>query len=363
MRRTPAAVILLAASIATLALSQSGQPVRKAKASPSSAAQPSVTPQETPVSAVLQAVSPVSEEVVWIGGHEGILLRTRDGGQSWQRVPAPGGDTLQFRDVHAFSWDRAIAMSAGSGTASRIYATDDGGQSWHSAFLMQHPEGFLDCLDFWDGDRGFAYGDSFDGMPYALLTADAGRSWTRVTPDRLPAAAGSEGGFAASGTCARAGPFGAGWIATGAGDAPRLLATRDYGATWSATALPLPSGSAAGAFTIAIADGELVMALGGDLNAREEVVANAAFTPDGGGRWTQATSAPIPGAVYGSTVFVVPEGLRVVAVAPSGAAYTADSGQSWQPLPEVAAWAVAVAPSGRTGWAAGEGGRVWRIDW
>ena len=324
---------------------------------------PAVREQETGVAMVVQAVSAVSEDVVWASGHGGTVLRTDDGGESWRRVPAPGGDSLEFRDVHAFSWESAAAMTSGSGSSSRIYATDDGGESWQLRFLMDEPDGFLDCLDFWDASRGFAYGDSFDGAPYVLVTADGGRRWSRVPPRDLPAAAGSEGGFAASGSCAVAGPAGRGWIGTGAGDAPRLLTTRDYGRTWNATALPLPAGRAAGAFTLAAGGGELAMALGGDLRAQGQIVANAAATPDGGSSWLETAPAPVPGAVYGSAVAVSPWGRRVVAVAPSGAAYTADSGRSWQSIPGVSAWAVAFAPGGRVGWAAGGEGRIWRIAW
>ena len=325
--------------------------------------EPSVDEQETGVAMVLQAVSPVSDDVVWASGHGGVVLRTDDGGTSWQRVPAPGGDSLQFRDVHAFSWESAVAMTSGSGPSSRIYATTDGGESWQLQFRMDEPDGFLDCLDFWDGGRGFVYGDSFDGAPYVLVTGNGGKRWTRVSPSDLPPAAGSEGGFAASGSCAVAGPSGRGWIGTGAGNAARLLVTQDYGRTWTATTLPLPTGPAAGAFTLAAGGGELAMALGGDLRAQDQVVANAAATPDGGKSWTEATPAPVAGAVYGSAVAVSPGGRRVVAVAPAGAAYSADSGRSWRTIPDVSAWAVAFAPGGRLGWAAGEGGRIWRIAW
>lgn len=324
---------------------------------------PVVVEQESGVAMVIQAISAVSEDVAWAGGHGGVLLRTSEGGGSWQRVSAPGGDSLQFRDVHAFSWKSAVAMTSGSGPSSRIYVTTDGGESWRLGFLMDEPNGFLDCLDFWDAKRGFAYGDSFDGVPYILVTDNGGKRWTRVRSSDLPPAAGSEGGFAASGTCALAGPSGQGWIGTGAGDAARLLVTRDYGRSWTATTLPLPAGPTAGAFTLAAGGGELAMALGGDLGARDQVVANAASTPDGGRSWIEAAPVPVPGAVYGSDVAVSPGGRRVVAVAPPGAAYTGDSGRSWQPIPGVSAWAVAFAPGGRVGWAAGEGGRIWRIAW
>ncbi len=319
---------------------------------------PVATEQASGVAVVLQAVSPVSETLAWISGHGGVVLRTEDGGELWERLAAPAGDSLQYRDVHAFSWRSAVVLSAGTGPASRIYRTDDGGGSWTLGFLMDHPDGFLDCLDFWDASRGFAYGDSFDGKPYVLLTEDGGATWVRASPEGLPDAGEGEGGFAASGTCARAGDGGQGWIGTGAGGSSRVLETRDYGRTWTAMEAPLAKGALAGVFTLAAAGGRLAMALGGDLDRRDSVTANAAVQ-GADGRWRKTVSAPVPGAVYGSAA----AGDRVVAVGPPGAAYTTDAGARWHVLDGVSAWAVEFAPGGRVGWAAGGDGRVWRIEW
>ena len=325
---------------------------------------PTVTGQSSGTSEVLQAISPVSDETVWIGGHGGVILRTVDGGATWDRVPAPGGDSLQFRDIHGFSSRVAVALTAGQGPVSRIYRTADGGESWTLRFLMDEPEGFLDCLDFWDGRRGFAYGDNFDGVPYILVTDDGGRSWNRVGAGAAPAANDGEGGFAASGTCARTGAAGRGWIGTGAGGSARILATDDHGATWTEVAVPMATGSAAGIFTLAVDGGAPVMALGGDLGAADEVVAaNSAAVADDGRTWAATTAAPISGAVYGSAAGGSSDARRVVAVAPTGAAFTADLGATWHAVPGVSAWAVEFANGGRVGWAAGGEGRIWRIVW
>ena len=293
-----------------------------------------------------------------------MILRTVDGGSSWERIPAPGGDSLQFRDVHGFSSRVAVALTSGSGPASRIYRTADGGANWSLRFLMDEPAGFMSCLDFWDSDRGFAFGDSFDGSPYVLVTDDGGRSWSRVGAGALPAANDGEGGFAASGTCARTGRSGHGWIGTGAGGSARVLTTSDYGRSWTATEVPMARGDMAGIFTLAVDGGRPVMALGGDLDSRDAVVErNAAASADGGESWTVAADAPIEGAVYGSAAGGRSWYRVVVAVAPTGAAFTDDMGATWEGLEGVSAWAVAFAGGGRVGWAAGGGGRIWRIEW
>ena len=84
--------------------------------------------------------------------------------------------------------------------------------------------------------------------------------------------------------------------------------------------------------------------------------------PAAPGRWL--VPAPINGAVYGSAAGGTGANRWVVAVAPPGAVlYTDDMGKSWKALPDVSAWAVEFAPGGRVGWAAGGGGRIWRIEW
>ncbi len=195
------------------------------------------------------------------------------------------------------------------------------------------------------------------------MTDDGGHAWHRVPADALPPANDGEGGFAASGTCARTGPGGRGWIGTGAGGSARILATGDYGRSWTASEVPMARGDAAGIFTLAVHNGRPVMALGGDLGAPEDVVANAAVTGDGGRSWTVAAPAPINGAVYGSAAGGIGANRRVVAVGPPGAAYTTGTRATWEALPGVSAWAVEFAPGGRVAWAAGGGGRIWRIVW
>ncbi len=316
--------------------------------------EPTLATQASGTEALLQAVSPVSPDVVWASGHEGVVLRSTNGGSGWAAVATPVGDSLQFRDVHGFSAGEAAVLTAGSGSDSRLYHTADGGETWTLAYLMDDERGFLDCLDFWD-DRGIAYGDSFDGIPFVLRSTDRGRTWARLGPTALPAALEGEGGFAASGTCARVGPGGAGWIATGAGGAARVLWTEDFGANWQAADVPVVRGQAAGLTTVSFRDGETGVALGGDLEQMDAPTANAARTSDGGRTWTASTAPGFPGPVYGSAWVPGTDGVFVVG--PSGAAWSRDGGSSWMPLDTVSYWAVGFAAA-QTGWMVGPGGRV-----
>src|SRR4051794_22439482 len=72
----------------------------------------------------------VSARVAWVGGSAGEVLRTLDGGRSWQDVSPPDSAGLLFRDVEATGVFKASVLSIGEGTASRIYTTSDGGRHW-----------------------------------------------------------------------------------------------------------------------------------------------------------------------------------------------------------------------------------------
>ncbi len=95
-------------------------------------AEPELVAQASGVSAVLQAVSAVSDEVAWVTGHAAVVLRTTNGGATWQRLTVPNAerDSLQFRDVEAFDQHRAYILAAGPGPRSRILYTSDGGRTW-----------------------------------------------------------------------------------------------------------------------------------------------------------------------------------------------------------------------------------------
>jgi photosystem II stability/assembly factor-like uncharacterized protein len=315
--------------------------------------------RDSGTTALLQAVSAPSPEVIWVGGHEGVVLRSIDGGATWRRTPVQTRDTLQFRDVHGFDGDRAVILSAGPGAQSRIYRTEDGGTTWHLSWLNDEPEGFYDCLDFWDGRRGLAYGDAVGGELRILLTEDAGRSWRRVPGGRLPAAVEREGGFAASGTCVRTGVAGRGWIVTGAGAVARILTTEDFGATWSARDLPIVSGSAAGAFTVVFHDLETGVVLGGDLGTPEAPAGDVAVTDDAGRTWRLAEGPPFPGAVYGAAHIGPAAARALIAAGPGGLALYRSGG--WRRLDVRSYWAVGGVAS--SVWAVGPEGRILEITW
>ena len=66
-----------------------------------------------------------------------MILQSADRGKSWKRIHVPGGDALDFRSVQAFDAKTAYVMSIGDGDKSRIYRTDDGGETWSLQYKDQ----------------------------------------------------------------------------------------------------------------------------------------------------------------------------------------------------------------------------------
>lgn len=296
----------------------------------------------------------MSDRVVWVSGHDGTWGRSTDGGAHWDTHVLEAADTLQFRDIDAFDEHTAFMMSAGPGTLSRIYRTDDAGATWTLQFVMDDEDGFLDCMAFWDPGRGLAYGDAVDGSLFILRTED-GRTWRRVRGEGVPAALPGEGGFAASGSCVATAPEGRAWIATGNGTRARVVRTDDHGATWRVADVPVVDGPSSGLTTVGFV-GERGFALGGVIGNDSVRTDNVAWSDDGGASWHRAGRLAKAGPAYGAAYV---DGRRLLAVGPRGADWSDDGGRTWARLDTATYWAAGFAD--RVGWIVGPEGRITRF--
>ncbi len=343
-----------------LALAAAGCAGTARSPDPSRVAAPTLTPQRSGTTQRLQAISPVSERIVWVSGVGGTWALTTDGGETWRAGVVPGADSLEFRDVEGVSETVAYLLAAGPGDRSRIYRTNDAGRSWSLQFVNRDTTAFYDCFAFWDPTRGFTMSDAVAGRFPVVWTTD-GATWSDVG-DRLPPAQQGEGAFAASGTCTAVFGTRHGWITTGAAARARVLTTADGGETWRAHETPIAQGTAtSGGASVEFRDTLHGMLGGGDIAAPDSFADNVARSSDGGRTWRLAARTPFPGAIYG--LAYVGTGSRVVvATGPSGAAWSAHEGDDWTLLEGVKDyWAVAFG-SPRAGWLVGTEGRILKID-
>jgi amidase len=337
-------------------LGRAGQPaVSAAEAIPS----PFIAEtQRSPVEESFRAVRAVSAKVAWASGSRGAVCRTTDGGATWELLAPPRAAGLDFRMLAAFDADRAIAANAGS--PGFIFKTSDGGKTWKTVLRDERPGFFLDALVFWDERRGLAVGDPIDGRLLGLATEDGGESWTPLPDGALPPPAAGEAFFAASNsslaTCGRTQV----WLGSGGGPVARVFASDDEGRTFRIAEAPVTAGkSTRGIFGLAFRSPREGLAVGGDYREMEFRDGIGAATHDGGRTWLPLGPPGLSG--FREGVAFVPNRTWVLAIGPGGADESLDNGRSWRPFALDGCHAVAFAPDGTAGWAAGNKGRIVRL--
>jgi photosystem II stability/assembly factor-like uncharacterized protein len=307
-------------------------------------------PQVSGVTAGLRGVSAVNARVAYAGGSQGTILKTTDGGTTWQNVSPVGSADADFRDLEALNEREVFALSSGAGRLSRLYKTSDGGLNWTLARVNPDPDGFWDAISFWDAGHGILMGDPVNGRFTILTSTDGGANWKQ---QEGPKAEKGEAAFAASGTALFRRGTREAWFATGGSGGGRVFHTEDGGATWAAVRTPLrPSSDGAGIFSLAFAGPRLGVAVGGDYTKPADASGNIAITQDGGRTWVVPTSSP---GGYRSAIANV-SGMWL-AVGTSGSDVSQDDGRTWRPFDTASYNAMSFATDG-AGWAVGPGGAI-----
>ncbi len=300
----------------------------------------------------IRGLSAVTDSIVWISGTQGKVGRSLDGGQHWDWYTVPGCDTVDFRDIEAFSASRAIVM--GIASPARIFLTEDGGKQWKQVYFNDAKGIFLDAMDFRDEKEGMVTGDPIDGRFTILVTRNGGNSWEAVPG---PAAQEGEACFAASGTTLRALP-GKGFAFASGGTISRLF--RYDGASWTPRPLPLTQGApSTGTFSFAFHDAQNGVAVGGDYMEAANTTRNCFITRDGGRTWVAPTAPP---AGYRSGVEYL-DARRLLTTGPSGTEYSTDGGMHWTSVGTEGYHVARKAKKGNRIFLAGSKGRIAVLEW
>jgi photosystem II stability/assembly factor-like uncharacterized protein len=313
----------------------------------------SVTTQANPAPASLRGISSPGNDVVWVSGSDSTVLRSLDGGNSWQTVPAPGQGQLDFRDIHALDHQTAWLMAAGSGEASRIYATTDGGLHWQLQLMNPDPNGFFDSFAFWDGKNALLLGDPIENRFTLYRTKDGGQSWQQLAESSRPEALPGEHCFAASGTALVIAGTQHAWIATG-GSQARILRSVDGGASWQAATTPIAAGTPSqGIFSLAFRDLRHGIAIGGDYADPENATAICARTTDGGRTWALVDGSAPTGYRSGLSYVAGSSPAAWVSLGTHGADYSLDDGRNWLGWPDLSSGNAILFGDQGLGWAVG----------
>lgn len=318
--------------------------------------------QESHSSADLRGIHAVNANVAWASGTDGTILRTENGGATWQKCAVPpGGEKLDFRGIWAWDASNAMAMSAGPGDLSRVYKTTDGCQHWTEESKNTDKDGFWDALVFQAEDYGMLgdlktgvlIGDPVNGHFHTEAMV-LGHGW--FIDDDSCVARPNEAAFAASNSSVVV--FGSRRyiLGTGGKGGPRvllspLLAHNRPDKDCVEASVPLASGSdSTGVFSLAFRDLKHGVAVGGDYKKPNDPAGTAARTSDGGRHWAIAGSMPHG---YRSAVAFNLEAAQWIAAGTNGSDLSFDDGQTWRPLDD-GAWNAlslpfAVGPKGRIG--------------
>jgi len=127
-----------------------------------------------PTRATLTGVWFESRELGWAVGHDSVILRTADGGQSWERMYWAPEDESPFLDVWFSDAETGFAV----GAYGSLYETFDGGETWD--FREVTDSDFQPHLNqITAGADGTVYIAAEAGISFK--SEDGGETWTEMT--------------------------------------------------------------------------------------------------------------------------------------------------------------------------------------
>ncbi|OYP34128.1 WD40/YVTN/BNR-like repeat-containing protein [Rhodopirellula sp. MGV] len=343
-------------TLVLLTLLAAPAPTALAQRSPNAIA---LRPLTSGVDASFRGMAMHGAREAWLGGTGGTVIRTTDAGQTWQQITVPDtsatdSEKPDFRDIEILPDGTVLLMSIGAGSASKIFRSEDNGQTWQTVLVNSDPQGFFDGMAFLaDGQTGWLFGDPLEGHLDLYRTNNAGKTWHHLPLSQRPKLAEGEYAFAASGTSivARGQSI---WIATG-GSVARVWKSTDEGKTWQAFSTPIRSGNeSSGIFSIDLIDDDRAVVIGGNYLEPEQSENNVATSTDGGKTWHNATGVSMP---HKACVQSLGEG-RLITCGRTGVAYSEDAGKTWGNLSTGSYYTLRVDKKTGTGFLAGKDGQV-----
>ena len=311
--------------------------------------------QSVNTSASFRGLSVVNDKVVWASGTGGTVIRTVDGGKTWDVIAVPGAEKLDFRDIEAFNANTAYILSIGNGEDSRIYKTIDGGKTWKQQFINKNPKAFFDAIACWDAKNCIAMSDPVEGHYLMIATTD-GETWKPIVSNQMPAAKDGEAAFAASGTCLYINPANGDVFLVSGGTDARVFKSSDRGQSWTSAATPVVKGTAgSGIFSIAFRNELHGTIVGGNYEKPNDTANTVAFSRDGGKTWYEGEGL----SGYRSAVAYIDD-RTTIAVGTNGTDISYDRGGTWKRIGSEDLNAV-VAKGKKAVWAVGPKGGVYRL--
>jgi len=188
------------------------------------------TIQNSGVSISLFSVKAVNQNIAWTAGDSGIVLKTTNGGSTWNSVGGGAIGSNTVNAIDALDVNNAFVTTTSSSGPTYIYRTTNGGTTWQQVFSQS--DGFIDAIKMYDANNGIALGDPVDGKWTILSTIDGSATWRHIATE--PAPGGMEYGITNS-----LATFGTTniWFGT---SLDRIYHSNNGGITWSSVLFPKP---------------------------------------------------------------------------------------------------------------------------
>lgn len=313
-------------------------------------AQPTVEVLTKGTKTSIRGLSVVNDKVVWVSGSNGTVGRSLDGGATWTWIKVQGYDSIDFRDIEAFSTTDAIIM--GISEPAFILKTVNGGDTWKKVYENREKGMFLDAMEFWNSESGIVIGDPIKGRFFFARTFDEGNTWKELPYSKCPPADSGEAFFASSGTNIRVMDRDEACFVSGG------LNSRFFSKKETVT-LPLGKRTeTSGANSVAVSKNkETIIVCGGDFMAPDSTANNCLISTNKGKTWKKSATPPHG---YRSCVEFITK-KNVVSCGINGVDYSTDAGKNWNWISKEGFHVVRKAKDGSAVFFAGGNGKIGKL--
>ncbi|MBS1731070.1 MAG: oxidoreductase [Bacteroidetes bacterium] len=296
-----------------------------------------------------RGLSVVNEQVLWASGTNGTVVRSIDGGKTFEWLTVKGFEQSDFRDIEALDENVAYIMAVDS--PGLILKTTDAGNSWTKVYVDTMKGVFLDAMAFNQKGDAIVVGDPLADLKTYMVYKNEHQSDFKKLKTNQSLLKG-EAFFAASGTNIQFIPGTDEFVSVTGGMASRF---HHHDVSLS---LPLMQGTeSSGANSIAIWDNKNMYVVGGDFSNDTISTGNACFTKDGGLTWQRPNQNPHG---YRSCVIYLTAN-KLLACGTSGVDISTDGGLTWESISTLSYHVCQISKSGKAVFLAGTKGRITKL--
>lgn len=126
----------------------------------------------------LRGLSIPSQKVIWASGSKGSIVKSVNGGESFEWLQLKGYESRDFRAIHAWNENEVVIVAVAA--PAIILKTMDGGVHWKKVYENTDTSMFLDAIAFKNATEGTVIGDPINDTIFMLHTKDRGANWERT---------------------------------------------------------------------------------------------------------------------------------------------------------------------------------------